>query len=38
MLLFHNGTIHTIDLQYPQAEAVLVGDDGRILFVGLFVR
>ncbi len=34
MLLFHNGTIHTIDTQSPQAEAVLVGDDGRILIVG----
>ncbi len=34
MLLFHNGTIHTIDSLNPQAEAVLVGDDGRILIVG----
>jgi predicted amidohydrolase YtcJ len=34
MLLFHNGTIHTINSANPQAEALLVGDDGRILLVG----
>ena len=34
MLLFHNGTIHTIDSAHPQAEALLVGDNGRILLVG----
>ncbi len=34
MLLFHNGNIHTIDSRFPRAEAVLVGDDGRIAAVG----
>src|SRR5690349_520888 len=34
MLLFHNGTIHTTDSTNPHAEALLVGDDGRILLVG----
>ncbi len=34
MKLFHNGKIHTIDPAYPRAEAVLVGDDGRIVAVG----
>lgn len=34
MLLFHNGTIHTMDPAYPTVEAVLVGDDGRIEAVG----
>src|SRR6187455_1989480 len=34
MLLFHNGVIHTIDAQYPTAEALLVGDDGKIAAVG----
>jgi predicted amidohydrolase YtcJ len=34
MILFHNGIIHTIDPDYPSAEAVLTGDDGRILAVG----
>ncbi|MBZ0284667.1 MAG: amidohydrolase [Anaerolineae bacterium] len=34
MRLFHNGTIHTIDSNFPHAEAVLVGDDGRIAAVG----
>ncbi len=34
MLLFHNGTIHTIDPNIPRAEAVLTGDDGHILAVG----
>jgi len=34
MLLFYNGTIHTMDAATPQVEAVAVGDDGRILAVG----
>jgi predicted amidohydrolase YtcJ len=34
MLLFTNGTIHTIDPRHPAPEAVLVGDDGRILAAG----
>ncbi|MBL8161628.1 MAG: amidohydrolase [Anaerolineae bacterium] len=34
MLLFHNGTLHTMDARYPNAEALLCGDDGRILAVG----
>ena len=34
MLLFHNGIIHTIDAKVPAAEALLVGDDGRIAAVG----
>src|SRR5690349_16834763 len=37
MLLFHNGIIHTLesmDTGAPRPEAVLVGDDGRILAVG----
>ena len=34
MLLFHNGHIHTIDPAYPSPEALLVGDDGRILAIG----
>lgn len=34
MLLFSNGPIHTADPQAPAAEALLVGDDGRILAVG----
>ena len=34
MLLFHNGTIHTIDANFPSPEAMLVGDDGRIRAVG----
>lgn len=34
MHLFHNGTIHTFDPAIPQAEALLTGDDGRILAVG----
>jgi predicted amidohydrolase YtcJ len=32
--LFFNGVIHTMDWRYPQPEAVLVGDDGRIAAVG----
>jgi predicted amidohydrolase YtcJ len=34
MILFYNGTIHTIDSRYPAPGAVLAGDDGRILAVG----
>jgi predicted amidohydrolase YtcJ len=34
MRLFYNGIIHTVDPRYPRAEAVLVGDDGRIRAVG----
>ena len=34
MLLFHNGIIHTIDAQHPQAAALLVGRDGRIAALG----
>lgn len=34
MLLFFNGTIHTMDDQHPSPEAVLVGNDGRIHWVG----
>lgn len=34
MLLFYNGTIHTMDPSYPNAAAVLVGNDGRIQAVG----
>ena len=34
MLLFTNGTIHTLDPRYPAPEALLVGDDGRIRAVG----
>jgi predicted amidohydrolase YtcJ len=34
MLLFHNGIIHTIDSNTTRAEALLVGDDGRIAAVG----
>jgi predicted amidohydrolase YtcJ len=34
MILFHNGIIHTIDPHYPSPEAVLAGNDGRILAVG----
>src|SRR5512134_269137 len=34
MLLFHNGIIHSLDSNDPAAEALLVGDDGRILAVG----
>lgn len=34
MLLFYNGTIHTMDPAYPTGEAVLVGADGRIQAVG----
>ena len=34
MLLFHNGTIHTIDAEQPRAAALLVGSDGRIAALG----
>ena len=34
MILFHNGIIHTLDATQPRAEALLVGDDGRIRLVG----
>jgi predicted amidohydrolase YtcJ len=34
MLLFYNGTIHTMDVAQPTAEALLTGSDGRILAVG----
>src|SRR5262245_98294 len=34
MLLFSNGIIHTVDPSMPRAEAVLVGDDGRIAALG----
>ncbi len=36
MQLFTNGTIHSMDPIYPSPEAVLVGDDGRILAAGRF--
>ncbi len=34
MRLFHNGPIHTRDVEQPASEAVLVNDDGRIHSVG----
>jgi predicted amidohydrolase YtcJ len=34
MLLLENGIIHTMNPARPDAECVLVGDDGRIAFVG----
>ena len=34
MLLFYNGVIHAMDAAYPAPEAVLVGEQGRILAVG----
>ncbi len=34
MKLFHNGTIHTIDPNFPNPEAVLTDDHGRIAAVG----
>ncbi|NWF69372.1 MAG: amidohydrolase [Chloroflexi bacterium] len=36
MLLFYNGTIHTMDAQHPSPDALVVGDHGRIHFVGSF--
>jgi len=38
MLLFHNGTIHTMDPAQPIVEAVLVGDDSRIQAIGTFME
>ncbi len=34
MLLFYNGTIHTMDAAHPKPSAVVVNDDGVIEFVG----
>lgn len=34
MLLFYNGIIHTMNPTQPQAELVLVGDNGRIILAG----
>lgn len=34
MLLFYNGTIHTMDKAYVAPQAVLVSDDGRVRAVG----
>jgi len=34
MILFHNGTIHTLDTAMPNVKALLVGDDGRIMATG----
>lgn len=34
MLIFYNGVIHTLDAARPTADCVVVGDDGRILYVG----
>ena len=34
MQLLFNGVIHTIDPAYPRPEALLIGDDGRIVAVG----
>jgi predicted amidohydrolase YtcJ len=34
MKLFHNAIVHTMDAHLPAAEAVLVGDNGRIASVG----
>jgi predicted amidohydrolase YtcJ len=34
MLLFHSGVIHTLDPREPRPEALLAGDDGRILALG----
>ncbi len=34
MILFFNGTMHTMDAQFPRAEALLVSDNGRIAAVG----
>ncbi|MBE0688802.1 MAG: amidohydrolase family protein, partial [Anaerolineae bacterium] len=34
MQLLFNGVIHTIDPAYPRPEALLIGDDGRIMAVG----
>jgi predicted amidohydrolase YtcJ len=34
MLLFYNGVIHSMDTAFPNPEAVLVGEDGRIRALG----
>jgi predicted amidohydrolase YtcJ len=34
MLLFHHGTIHSLDPRVPAPEAIAVGEDGRIAYVG----
>ncbi len=34
MQLFFNGVIHSVDPAYPHPEALLIGDDGRIVAVG----
>ena len=34
MLLFHNGIIHTVDRDRPQAAALLVAQDGKIAALG----
>ena len=36
MRLFYNGAIHTMDPDYPNPEAVLVNEDGRIKAVGAY--
>lgn len=36
MLLFYNGTIHTMDPENPTTEAVLVSDDGRVQALGAY--
>jgi hypothetical protein len=36
MLLFYNGMVRTVDPNIPQADALLVGADGRISAVGNF--
>src|SRR5687768_8002620 len=36
MHLFYNGTIHTMDSNYPNPEAVLVNEAGRIEAVGAY--
>lgn len=36
MIIFHNAKIHTMNPRQPQADAVLVGDNGRIRWVGSF--
>lgn len=36
MFVFYNGTIHTMDPANPSPEAVVIGEDGRILEIGRF--